>query len=78
MLYDDAATIMYQKRKCTFCNNNSATKHFRGGGSRSKVAPQLSFNEIAGFQSSSRSYLRKYGVPRHTGHPGHPDVVIVR
>ena len=27
--------------------------------------PQLFFNEIAGFKTSSRSYLLKYGVPRH-------------
>ena len=32
-------------------------------------SPNFSFNEIAGFNTSSRSYLLKYGVPRH------PDVV---
>ena len=35
-------------------------------GSRSAVAPpQLFFNEIGGFKTSSRSYLLKYVVPRH-------------
>ena len=27
--------------------------------------PQLLFNEVAGFKTSSRSYLPRYGVPRH-------------
>ena len=27
--------------------------------------PQLFFNDIASFETSSRSYLLKYGVPRH-------------
>ena len=30
-----------------------------------RYPPKLFFNEIAGFKSSSRSYLLKNGVPRH-------------
>ena len=33
--------------------------------SHSTVAPLTFFTEIAGFKTSSRSYLYKYGVPRH-------------
>ena len=32
--------------------------------------PQLFFNEIAGFETSSRPFLLKYGYPRH------PDVIV--
>ena len=37
--------------------------------SRSTAAPRF-FNEIAGFETSSRPYLRKYGVSFH------PDVTV--
>ena len=30
-----------------------------------RYTPQLFFNEIGGFKTSSRSYLLKHGVPRH-------------
>ena len=33
--------------------------------SRSTIAPQLFFNEIAGLEISSRPYLLKYGAPCH-------------